>query len=153
MALVDYQPETRVIPFKGGSFAVKGLSLSDITNLVRYHLPDLEALFEIGDKALGGKVDITEEDVGKIALAVAEQAPGFMANLIALAAEESSEEGIQAASKLPFPVQVMTLVTIADLTFSEVGGVKKALESVAGLLKQATPDQVQTAKAALNSIR
>lgn len=135
MGLADYQPETRVIQLKGGSFAVKGLSLTDFTTLVRHHLPDLEAIVDMAAKTMDGKVDLTEDDIGRLAVVFAEQAPGFVANLISLASGETDEKAVENAYKLPFPVQVKALVDIAELTFDEVGGVKKAWESVAGLLK------------------
>lgn len=150
MALADYQPETRVIPFSGGSFSVKGLSLNDFTALVRHHLPDLEAMFNLGSNTLSGKTELTEDDITKLAVAFAEEAPGFVANLIALAAGETDEKSVNAALSLPFPVQVRALAAIADLTFAEVGGIKKAMESVAGLLKQANPE---TVKKTLTSLR
>jgi len=135
MSLADYQPETRVVQLKGGSFLVKGLALTEFTTLIRHHLPDIEALFALGSNVLSGKTELTEDDLTKLAVTLSEQAPGFVANLIAVAAGETDEKAIENAGRLPFPVQVKTLVDIADLTFSEVGGVKKALESVAGLLQ------------------
>ncbi len=137
MGLADYQPETRVIPVKGGSFEVKGLSLTDFTTLVRYHLPDLEALYALGADVMSGKTELEEGDITSLAVAFCDQAPGFVANLIALAAGEAdNKKAIESAFKLPAPLQVKVLVDIADLTFMEVGGVKKGLESVAGLLKK-----------------
>lgn len=135
MSLADYQPEQRVIPIGKTSFLVTGLSLGHITSLIRTHLDDLDALYDIGSKVIGNKVDVTEQDLTKIAAAVAEQAPGFVANLIALAAGEYNAQAINNAHSLPFPTQVKALIEIAELTFAEVGGVKKGLELVAGLLK------------------
>jgi hypothetical protein len=142
MGLADYQPETRVIQLKGGSFAVKGLSLVEITTLIRYHLPDVEAIVDLGLNVVDGKADLTEDDLSRLAITFAEQAPGFVANLIALASGETDERSLQNAARLPFPVQVKTLINIAELTFDEVGGVKKAMESVAGLLKTKNPTQL-----------
>lgn len=146
MPLVAYQPETRVIPVSNTSFEVKGLTLTEVTTLIRYHLPDVEALFSLGSDVLGGKTDLTEQDVTKLALAFAEQAPGFVANLIALASGETDDAGkvdpraIDAAYRLPFPTQIKALVDIADITFTEVGGIKKAMESIAGLLATKRPE-------------
>lgn len=134
MALADYRPETRAILVGGSSFDVKGLSLTEFTTLVKHHLPDLEAVFDLGSATLKGKADLTESDITKLAMAFADQAPGFVANVIALASGEKGEKAVDAAYTLPFPVQIKALVAISELTFSEVGGVKKAMESVAGLL-------------------
>lgn len=145
MGLADYQPETRVIQLgKGGSFVVKGLSLTEFTTLIRHHLPDLEAIFDLGVQVTGGKADLTEDDLSRLAIAFAEQAPGFVSNLIALASGETGEKAVKAAGSLPFPLQVKTLVDIAELTFDEVGGIKKALESVAGLLKSNRMTELRT---------
>ena len=136
MSLADYQPETRVIPFKGGSFEVRGITLNDFTSLVRTHMPDLEAIFDLGSNVIGGKVELDDDDLTKLVLALVEQAPGLVANLICLAAGETSEKAVANAAVLPFPTQVKALFEIADVTFSEVGGVKNAVESVAGLIKK-----------------
>lgn len=136
MSLADYKPETRVIPFKGGSFEVRGITLNDFTALVRTHMPDLEAIFDLGSNVVGGKTELDDDDLTKLILAFTEQAPGLVANLIAMSAGETDEKSVANAMILPFPVQVKTLFEIADLTFSEVGGVKNAVESVAGLIKK-----------------
>lgn len=134
MGLADYQPETRVISLKGGSFSVRGLSLEAFTTLVRQHLPDLEAMWNLGSEVLSGRTELTQDDLTMLAITFAEQAPGFTANVIALASGDTSEKAIEGARSLPFPVQVQTLVSISELTFDEVGGIKKALESVAATL-------------------
>lgn len=134
MALADYQAEHRDFDLKGGSFRVKGLSLNEFTTLIRQHMPDLEAIFDLGAQTMSGKTEVTENDIQHLVIAFAEQAPSLVANVIALAAGEGNEAGIAAAYRLTFPVQVEVLSAICSLTFDEVGGIKKALESVAGLL-------------------
>lgn len=136
MSLADYQPETRVIPFKGGSFQVRGITLNDFTSLVRTHMVDLEAVFDLGSNVLEGNAELDDDSLTRLAVALCEQVPGFVANLILLGSGESGEKAELAARNLPFPTQVLALYEIADVTFSEVGGVKNAVESVAGLLKK-----------------
>lgn len=143
MSLADYQPETRVIPFKGGSFDVRGITLNDFTALVRTHMPDLEAVFELGSNVLGGKTELDDNDLTRLAVALCEQVPGLVANVILLASGESGEKANAAARSLPFPTQVRALFEIADITFAEVGGVKNAVESVAGLIKK-NPEALKT---------
>jgi len=143
MSLADYQPETRVIPFKGGSFEVRGITLNDFTSLVRTHMPDLDAVFELGTNVLGGKVELNDGDLTSLAIALSEQAPGLVANVILLASGESGDKAMAAAANLPMPTQVKALFEIADITFSEVGGVKNAVESVAGLFKK-NPEALKT---------
>ena len=128
MALGDYKVPSHEFNLKGGSFIVKGLSLEDVTSLVQHHLPDLEALYDLFTKS----ADVMSEDFRPLVVSLVTQAPGFAANVIALAAGEPDKA--KAAATLPFPVQVDVLLKVGDLTFLEVGGVKKALESIVPLL-------------------
>lgn len=128
MPLAGYKPETRVVALGGdNTMIVRGLSLSDVSVLVREHLPDLDAVFDL----FQGIETMTPEQFRPLALSIASQAPGFAANVIALAAGEGSASD---AERLPAPVQVQALLDIGELTFSEVGGVKKFGEMVASLL-------------------
>lgn len=130
MALSDYKPESREIVIGGNSFHVEGLSLDHVAVLIRAHLPDLEALFELFQHA----EKITPQSIQAVVTSIVSQAPGFAANVIALASGEA--DATANAAKLPFAKQIEALSAIGELTFTEVGGVKKALESVAGLLGQ-----------------
>lgn len=126
--LADLSIEQRPVVTKGGSFHVKGLSFVSLTTLIRTHLPDLEALFDLWQQSDAVK----DSDIEVLALTLAEQAPGFVANAIALAAGEPEQADV--AEKLPFPVQVQALTDIFELTFDDVGGIKKFLPTVAKLL-------------------
>lgn len=145
MSLAGYQPERRTIAAGGGqSFTVTGLSLNHVSVLIREHFPDLDAIFDLFQH-----VDqMTKEDFAPLALSVVSQAPGFAANVIALAAGEGTGEDAQ---RLPAPVQVKALSEIAEMTFAEVGGVGKALEMVTGLLRNpsvlAALNKIPTGKA------
>jgi hypothetical protein len=128
MPLAGYQPEQREISLANGSFHVRGLSLPDVAVLMREHFPDLEAVFDL----FQGSEKMQPEQWEGLALSVISNAPGFAANVIALAAGEGSAED---AARLPAPVQLKTLMEIGHLTFVDVGGPGKAWEIVAGLLK------------------
>lgn len=132
--LADFSPQRRVVEFKGGSFDVKGLSLEDITALVGNHLSDMEQVFAITEQALAEKNNKIEEvDMGALAMSFARQFPSFVADVIAHAAGEPAH--VDKARQLPAPLQVQALIEIVELTFDEVGGIKKAMESVTGLIK------------------
>lgn len=126
--LSDFQVERRELAYKGGSFHVEGLSLESFAVLVRTHLQDLEALFDLFEHS----ENLQGADIQRLAIAVLEEAPGFAANVIALAAGEP--DAAPKAAKLPGPVQLEALAAIGELTFTEVGGVKKFLPTVAKLL-------------------
>ncbi len=128
MPLAGYKPATREVPLAGGnSFHVRGLSLNDISVLVREHFPDLDALAGLFD----GFDTLTVDQFEPLALSLVSQAPGFVANAIAVAAGEGTAAD---AEQLPGPTQVKALLEIGDLTFIDVGGPKKAWEMIAGLL-------------------
>jgi hypothetical protein len=130
MSLAGYQPETRSVPIgKGNSFEVKGLSLTDMAVLIREHFPDLDAIFDLFQNF----ESLTPEAFQPLAVSIVSQTPGFAANVIALAAGEGDASD---AMKLPGPIQIMALHEIGELTFTEVGGVKKALGIVATLLRK-----------------
>lgn len=134
MALVDYKPESREIKFKGGSFAVEGLSLSKIAILISRNLDDMEKLFGLTEGVLAGKTQFTEADLGEVAKILAVEMPVFVAQIIAHASGDDSPEAVKAAIRLPAPLQIEALIAIGDLTFSEVGGVKKFFDSITTLL-------------------
>lgn len=130
MPLAGYKAQTRTIALAGdNSFVVKGLSLNHIAILIREHFDDLEALMTI---FTSGGQDIENLDMRAVALSLISNAPGFVANVIALSAGEGDASD---AEQLPGPVQLKALLDIGELTFSEVGGVKKSMEVIAGLLK------------------
>lgn len=132
MGLNNYTPERHEFVLKGGSFSVRGLSLEDVSRLVNHHLPDIEALFDLFTS--GRSLD-TDTDLRPLVMSVVREAPGFAANLIALASDEP--ESAQQAATLPAPVQIDAIMKIGDMTFSEVGGIKKGMESIAALLTKA----------------
>lgn len=129
MPLAGYQPEIRSVQLAGGnSFDVRGLSLNDFAILIREHFPDLDAIMVLIDH---GIEQINRDQAQTIATTLVSQAPGLVANIIATAAGEGDASD---AEKLPGPVQIKALLTIGELTFAEVGGIKKGWEMVATLL-------------------
>lgn len=135
MALADYTPPRLAVPFKGGEFSVRGLALDDLALLMRNHYSDINALVDVFAK------DTTEEQpvaaITKHAVALIKEAPGLVANLIAIACDEP--DAVDNARKLMMPVQVRAIETIAKLTFEEAGGPKKFMESLANLLRGMRP--------------
>ena len=134
MSLSNYKAPRENIDLKGGSFSVRGLSLQDVSMLVQHHLPDIEAVFD-----LFGHLDTaTPDEMRPVVTAMVAQAPGFAANVIALASDEP--EQAQTAATLPAPVQIDALMKIGNLTFSDVGGPKNAMETIVALLANAKPN-------------
>jgi hypothetical protein len=129
MSLVGYQPPTGTVPFKGGSFQVKGLSLEDVSVLVQTNLENMEHLWGVLDKGIGDGSGINVE---RIAGELVMHAPNFARTMIAIAATDEADfnEKLAAASRLTVAIQVEAVKLIGSLTFEEVGGVKKFLENL-----------------------
>lgn len=136
MGLKNYKPVRHEISLGDDSFFVRGLSLEDISALVNHHLPDIEALFTLFER--GSSLD-SDAAFQEIVMAAINQAPGFVANVIALASDEP--DAAQEAQQLPGPVQVQALLKIGDLTFKDVGGIKKGMGDIAALLSRLKVDQ------------
>jgi hypothetical protein len=144
MSLSDYKAETREFTIKGNSIVVRGLSLVEATKLIRHHLPDLESLFKLIGQVMDGKKEMTPDDLDNITLALVENAPGFVGNIIALAEVNGKrdEAAAEAAMNLTFPLQVEMLAEIGRLTFDEVGGIKKAFGLIVKMLGSKTGKQL-----------
>lgn len=145
MALADFIAERRDVIVNGKVlFSVEGLSLDTLASLVHTHMPDLEYVFDIivhGEKAN----ETFQQQITRVAVGLAKQSPGLIANIIALCSGEMTRDGseagrqadaklIELARRLPFPAQVAALEHIGAMTFEEAGGVKKAIESLMILL-------------------
>ena len=130
MALADYIPESRQITLGKVAFEVRGLNLEDMAILIRAHLPDLEAVLDL----IKHSEKIEPQTVQDIIGSMVSQAPGLVANVIALASGEANAQ--QTAARLPALKQIDALTAVAELTFSEVGSVKKTFDLLMTFLKQ-----------------
>lgn len=135
MALSDFKPETRTVSGRGYSFDVRGLGMNDIASMMRTHMDDLENVFKLYEQHSGD--EITTVALGRFALALVKDAPGLTAHAIALASDEP--QAVENAARLPFMAQVSALKEIGQLTFVEIGGVKKLIENLDGLLNGLRP--------------
>lgn len=148
MALSDFKPDTVTIaiqPNKGDSsptVELRGLSFHDFSKLIRVHYHDLDGLFDLYENSAGQ--DLTAIAAGRFATTLIADAPGLVAHIIALAADD--EAALDIAQQLPLIVQIEALKTIGGLTFSDVEEVKKMLALVMGQLEKISPKQGQSGK-------
>jgi hypothetical protein len=115
--LADFKQEWREVLFKGGGFKVRGLSLEDLSLLIRTHLPDLKAMY-----ARYSVANENGETTDDMVLSFVRDMPVLAAHLIAMAAGE--ESAVDQARGLPFPLQVDAVVNVLQLTFEDIGGPK-----------------------------
>lgn len=133
--LANYKAETRVIPLGDSAITVLGLSLNSFTQLITAHFDDLEAVYDLISSVTKGKADISEQDIATIIGKALSEAPGLVANLICAAANETGDDAHNAALTIPFPKQFEIATAVIDMTFKEVGGVKKSIDQVMSLMK------------------
>lgn len=131
MGLQDFIDPSETIQFPGGEFAVRGLSLSDISYIVRGHATELGILFTtISEKVQGGDdLDKATSDIISLAL---ETAPRLVADIVAVGAGEPTMG--DKVVRLPFGTQIEALEKIGTLTFATEGGVGKVVETVIRVL-------------------
>lgn len=130
MAFEDFVLPTEEVQLPGGStFAVRGLSLQDITLLISKHGPVMEEFFRrySGDD----KANPMEIGMGLVA-----QAPVLVAQIIAIAADRADK--VETVLKFPLVTQQDALEKLAKLTFDANGGPKKFVEAVLRLVKSTT---------------
>jgi hypothetical protein len=137
MALADYQPLRRVIPFRGGEFSVRGIGLDDVAVLMHDYLSDIDRLFDLYDNS--ATKDLAS---AQFLVSLTREAPALVGTLIALACDEPNN--VEQARKLSLPVQIEALKAILELTFEEAGGYRKFFESLGNLLKTLAPAHQQT---------
>ena len=127
MALEDFELPTLQVGLPGGdSFAVRGLSLQDITKLMSQHGNEMEAFFQ----KYAGNPNASPLSVGMDLL---DTAPVLLNKMIAMAADRPHLA--DKVAKLPLTVQQEAIEHIAQLTFDAAGGPKKFIEAVVRLIK------------------
>ena len=153
MALSDYTiPRTDI---KAGKtvLSVRGLSLDDISFLVSVHKEDVDAIVETFRSKVVGKTDDVSPDTidaavrengDELITAFLQQFPLVAANVISLACDEP--EAWKNAQRLPLPVQVEALLSIAKLTFEDAEGFKKFVGNVIAVLRSASAQAPQNKK-------
>jgi hypothetical protein len=123
MALKDYQPERLEVTSKKLTFSVRGLSLNDLTVILRGHGEDLERLIALYNSIAdmgGSRSDVS----GRMVSTMLTDVPLLAARVIAQATDEDGIE-LDNVVRIPMPLQIDALQKIMKLTFEEVGGVKK----------------------------
>lgn len=129
MALKDIKiPKVDVMVAADSSFAVRGLSTSDIEHLVRAHGESMRDLF---NEFVNGETKIT--DLGPVLRQLISRAPRLVADVINLAADADAEDALM-TPKLPVAIQVNALTCIVGLTLSVEGDMGKALETAIRVL-------------------
>ena len=145
MPLSEYQVPKEVVPFPGGSFEVRAVSLPDVAILIDVHeyaitliVDKIQNRKELLQQGIDeGNDDAVQTVVIDLMSELVREAPVLIANLIAICADE--REHLDAASKLPITSQIDALTKIAKLTFTDLASVKKLAADVMGLVRGILP--------------
>lgn len=141
MSLANFKPATiAVVVNKDVTLNLRGLNFFDISELIKIHQADLGGVFDLYEKNAGNFSNIA---MGSFAVELLKNAPGLVAHAIALSCDEP--ELADRAQLLPIIKQMDALEALAKLTFEEVGGVKKLIQTVTNLFAQLKPEIVETA--------
>lgn len=129
MKLRDVRRERATYDLDGQVLEVRGINAGDLMALVTHYGPNLATVFEtIMPKARAGS--LTEADVKAAILATLRDAPDLIGNVLALANDDYTEEGREAASGLPLEHQLGMLNVVMRETFRSEASVKKLVESL-----------------------
>lgn len=136
MALTDFTPITDEVKVSDGvSFAVRGLSFDDISTLVQSHYDPLSRLFDeyIAEGIAAAVIETENDELSQVVLGVMKQAPGLIADVIALAADERDE--VDRIKRLTIGVQIDAIQKTLVLTLQAEGGLGKLVETITGLVQ------------------
>jgi len=143
MGLLDLKVPRSQVQAPGGSFAVRGLSLEDLVNLHHRYTAEFGGVFDqfrTWATTETGELPPLEQFVAKLLY----QAPVLAAQVIAIACDEDSDEGLAVARRLPPLVQAEALQQIGRLTFRSEEDVKKMLTLVVAQVRALVDALVRT---------
>ncbi len=123
MAIRDYTPPTEEIMHAGKPLMkVRGLSLEDVSRLIRDHMDDINHLVELQQ---GAKSEIFSRlQTDGFLLKLMTDAPIVLVQAIAAAADERDEESLRAIHSMPISLQIVAMRAIVRLTLEDIGGPK-----------------------------
>lgn len=139
MGLRDYKAPKETITFEGGCFDIRGISFSNLSTLIRNNFSDLETVYRVLADSSNEGDETGDVNLQEIVACIVTNCPNLIARVIAMAAGEDDEEGIEAAYSLSFPTQIDIVLRIIKLSFYEVGGVKKFISEMSGKMALALP--------------
>ena len=121
---------------KGVKITLRAIAFEDVIRIARVHGSAFDDLFARVVQSQNEGEDISIEDANALSGRLLSSAPAIAADVIAFAADDP--EAGDFARRLPFPVQMECLQTIAALTFTTEGGPKKLLETVLSMARGTT---------------
>lgn len=130
MSWADYETPTLEIDLgKSGKGSVRGLNLDDFTLILTKHL---DAALMIAETFNAGKANVSSaQNYTDVAILVGQSFPGFLSEVISIAADEPSIRG----KKLTAGIQIASIQAILKLTLEEAGGLGNLFATLAAAVK------------------
>ena len=133
MALKDLVIPTVDVQFAGGSFAVRGLSSTDIEKLLREHGTELKSVW---DEFLADGTDLSKLDASMILPIIKKvmaKIPAAIIDIIGLAAD-ADDADLSVISKLPVGLQAQAVGAVLGATLGTDGDWAKTLETAVAMI-------------------
>lgn len=136
-------PSRTILSAETKVMEVRGLSFADISGLLDHHREDIDRMIALW-KGFDSE-EMTQRDASSLlseyGLQLLHNAPGIVANIIAVCADAPDQVDIIA--RLPVSVQVQAIEAIVDLTSNDFGGVAPMLGKIAGLAVANAPKAIK----------
>lgn len=139
MGLKQVTIATYTVKAPGSDFAVRAITFAEIAKLATHYAPAAAMVFgdivkRAQDRKGKASANVTTDEVKEIIRAVIPAAPDIVGAVIAMAADEFDDDGVDIANKLPINIQVEALENIFSMTFTSDAELKKLLESITRML-------------------
>lgn len=144
--IYDFTIPTETIKYKDQPVLdVRGLSFNDISYLVNQHREDVQKLVALWDSY--SKEDVFETTREAVLIQygfeLLTEAPGILAHIIAVSADNADKDTVMMITRLPATVQIDALKAVGKLTIDDFGGVKKMVETLYQTVLANAPDRVR----------
>jgi hypothetical protein len=148
MALRDVPLVTKAVDINGVPVEVRGLSYSDLATILPKYGSEVGVIF--GSVLSGQELDV--QKLPSIIQLVLSRCPDLCAEVIAIAADDPSPEGIARAKKISFGKQTELLEAIFDCTFTTesemekfLGVIERAVLALAKMMDRVTLSNLSVA--------
>lgn len=118
-------------------FEVRGIALADIVKLTQVHMEKFTFLFN-DFMARKGDEPLSTEVMKDFLIDCVTDVPEIISEVIAIAADDHSPEGIENVKKLRTPVIIDALLQIAALSITTEAELKKLVEALTTALTKVT---------------
>lgn len=136
MSLADVVIPTREVTLGESRVMVRGISLNDVSALLRDHLVELSTLFDLYDDEETRETAMAAG--ASFAIKLVQEAPDMAAMCIILLTDSPASD-LPKARKFPLGWQVELIRVALEVTFEEAGGGKKFLDKMMAMVRNVRP--------------